>query len=134
MLLLAHLDRQPIPASLAADYRFVVAKCAMLLEEMVKIANLPRLPGQTCGWLAPTLGSLEMLQCLTQGVSQASRKNLGSAGKVPPLPGLTHLHGIPSFKCLLCLLVPACIASRRMVPLADGWRPQSSALSWGSLG
>ena len=84
MLLLAHLDRQPIPASLVGDHRFVITKCATLLEEMVKVANLPRLPGQTCGWLAPTLGSLEMLQCLTQGVSQASRKNLGTAGKVLP--------------------------------------------------
>ena len=85
MLLLAHLDRQPIPASLAADHRFVITKCLLLLEEMVKIANIPRNPVQTFGWLAPTMGSLEMMQCITQGVSQASRKNLGGGGKVQPL-------------------------------------------------
>ena len=94
MLLLAHLDREAVPPSLAADHKFVTTKCILLLEEMVKIANIPRAPGQTWGWLAPTVGSLEMMQCITQGVSQASRKSLGATGKVasPALGLRTRAH------------------------------------------
>ena len=81
MLLLAHLGRADIPATLQADHKYVITKSALLLEEIVKIANLPRNQyGQ--GWLAPTLGGLEMMQCLTQGISMASRKALGQSGKV----------------------------------------------------
>ena len=42
MLLLAHLDRERVPANLAADHKFVVTKCILLLEEMIKIAQVPR--------------------------------------------------------------------------------------------
>ena len=87
------LRREPIPATLAADHRFVVTKCILLLEEMLKIAQIPRVQGATTGWLAPTLGSLEMMQCITMAVSQDKRRSLGSAGKVPyQLPGTHSSH------------------------------------------
>ena len=41
---------------------------AQLLEEIVKIAVLPRSP--LGGWLAPTLGAIEFLQHLTQARTQ----------------------------------------------------------------
>ena len=81
MLILAHLGRADIPDSLVADHKYVVTKSALLLEEMIKIASLPR-PPHSLGWLAPIIGSVEMLQCLTQAVSVQSRKALGSSSKV----------------------------------------------------
>lgn len=49
LLLLAHLERMgpEVPAPLQADLRFVRQKCPPLLEEMVKIACLPR---NNMGW------------------------------------------------------------------------------------
>lgn len=64
--------------------RFVLTKSILLLEEMMKIAAFPR-PPNMLGWLAPAMGSLEMMQCLTQGVPTASRKALGQSSKVGAL-------------------------------------------------
>jgi hypothetical protein len=52
MLLLLHLERETgsIPQVLQADLKFVLQKCPLLLEEMFKIANLPR-PPFGYGWL-----------------------------------------------------------------------------------
>ena len=59
----------------------MLTKSALLLEEMIKIASLPR-PPHMLGWLAPALGSLEMLQCITQAVPIPTRKALGQNSKV----------------------------------------------------
>lgn len=51
MLLLAHLERESnIPTNLQQDLKFVLQKTPPLLEEMLKIATLPR-PPHGCGWL-----------------------------------------------------------------------------------
>lgn len=85
MLLLAHLSREPIPTALQPDLKFVLEKALPLLDEMVKIAALPRSP-HGFGWLAPTLGSVEMMQCIVQAVPMSLRKTIGQGGKVrgPP--------------------------------------------------
>jgi translocation protein SEC63 len=85
MLLLAHLGRAEVPRGLQADARFLLQKAPLLLEEMVKIANLPR-PPAGFGWLSPTVGSLEMMQCLTRAQALAARKALGQGGKARPAP------------------------------------------------
>lgn len=81
MLLLAHMDRVDIPPILHKDLEFVLKKSSVLLEEIVKIANIPRYTPY--GWLTPTIGAVEMLQCLTQAVSIGSRKSF-TQGKVNP--------------------------------------------------
>lgn len=52
MLLLAHLERMgaDVPAALQSDLRYVLAKSPLLLEEMIKIATLPRTQAGT-GWM-----------------------------------------------------------------------------------
>lgn len=82
MLLLAHMDRLEIPAILHKDLEYVLSKSAVFLEEIIKIANLPRT--SPYGWLTPTIGAVEMLQCITQAVSIGSRKSF-TQGKVKPL-------------------------------------------------
>ncbi len=79
-LLLAHLDRMDIPPILATDYKFVVKKCVMLLDEMVKIASMPRAPKAWAG-SPPTQAVIELQQSITQAVSISARKSLPS-GKV----------------------------------------------------
>lgn len=84
MLLLAHMDRLDIPPLLHKDLEFVLKKSTIFLEEMIKIANIPRF--SPYGWLTPTIGAIEMLQCLTQAVSIGSRKTFshGKARTVLP--------------------------------------------------
>lgn len=81
MLLLAYLSRAPIPAVLDKDLKFVLKRSPSLVEEMIKIAQLPR-PPVGYGWLTPALASIEFMQCLVQAVSLTSRKPiLTSSGK-----------------------------------------------------
>ena len=47
MLLLAHLSREDIPPSLLKDLHFVVTKCPGMLQEMMGIAAIPRMPVRT---------------------------------------------------------------------------------------
>jgi len=90
MLLLAHMARREIPPTLQKDLEFVLRKSPLLLEEMVKIANIPRTAGIPYGWLTPTIGAVELLQCLTQAVSIGSRKTFTHGTVAPPPP--THTH------------------------------------------
>ena len=79
-LLLAHLDRQDIPPILAADSKYVLKKCLQLLDEMLKIASMPRAP-RGLGWLTPTQAVIELQQSITQAVSISARKG-PTSGKV----------------------------------------------------
>ena len=97
MLLLAHMDRAEVPAALHKDLEYVLRKSCVFLEEMIKIANIPRHQSQPYGWLTPTIGAVEMMQCLTQAVSIGARKTF-THGKVSPLLP-------PSFSGLICQAV-----------------------------
>lgn len=65
MLLLSHMERGEVGASLQKDRRFVLNRSAALLAEMVNLAALPRQPAGY-GWLAPAVGSVEFLQHIIQ--------------------------------------------------------------------
>ena len=39
---------------------------------------------QGYGWLSPTVGALEFLQCLTQALTTSARKSLVQSAKVGP--------------------------------------------------
>ena len=100
MLLLAHLDRLEVPAILKKDLDFVLKKSVLLLEEMLKVANIPRYTPY--GWLTPTIACVEMLQCITQAVSIGSRKTFTS-GKVHLLPQQGFNQGEWTKSCQLVL-------------------------------
>lgn len=73
MLLLAHLAREDIPAVLQRDLQFLLTKGLPMLQEMLGLATAPRVkPGY--GWLAPTVGCIEMMQCMVQAVPLAAKK------------------------------------------------------------
>eukprot|EP00775_Hariotina_reticulata_P009185 gene9185-9351_t len=93
MLLLAHLDRvgDDVPQALQGDLRYVRTKSPQLLEEMVKIACLPR-PPLGYGWMTPALACVEMMQCIAQALPVAVRKGGGKAGDT--LAPLLQLPGL----------------------------------------
>ncbi|EFJ44468.1 molecular chaperone [Volvox carteri f. nagariensis] len=100
MLLLAHLDREhdSIPPSLQADLRFVLTKSPLLLDEMIKIAIMPR-PPAGYGWMTPTVAIVEMMQCVSQALSVSARKPAGgaSAKASANADGMAALLQLPHF-------------------------------------
>ena len=80
MLLLAYLGRREIPDALQSDLRFVLTRSPIFLEEMVKIAQIPRSPTQLYGWYEPIRGATQMCQCIVQAMSVDTRK--GTKAKV----------------------------------------------------
>ena len=74
MLLMAYFARLPVPRELLPDLRYVLTKSPFFLEEMLKIANIPRVYGWPFGWLAPTVGVLETLQCLSVALTPSARR------------------------------------------------------------
>eukprot|EP00879_Flechtneria_rotunda_P003234 GHRR01003457.1.p1 GENE.GHRR01003457.1~~GHRR01003457.1.p1 ORF type:complete len:707 (+),score=247.45 GHRR01003457.1:307-2427(+) len=96
MLLLAHLERlgPEVPAQLQADLKFVRSKSLLLLEEMLKLATIPRTQAGT-GWMTPSLACVEMMQCIAQAVPTSVRKPGGKADSLAPLlqlPGINQGH------------------------------------------
>ncbi|GIL87084.1 hypothetical protein Vretimale_14247 [Volvox reticuliferus] len=100
MLLLAHLDREHdnIPPSLQADLRFVLTKSPLLLDEMIKIAIMPR-PPAGYGWMTPAVAIVEMMQCVSQALSVSARKPTGSvsAKAAANADGMAALMQLPHF-------------------------------------
>ena len=82
MLLLAYLGRREVPDTLEADLKFVLKKSPIFLEEMVKIAQIPRHPQQLWGWYEPTKAAIQMSQCIVQAVGTDIRKGGGAKTKV----------------------------------------------------
>ncbi|PSC67006.1 dnaJ ERDJ2A, partial [Micractinium conductrix] len=70
MLLLAHLSREEIPAVLQKDLEFLLTKGQPL-------------PGY--GWLTPTVGCIELMQCMVQAVPLESKKaaHVGKSAESP---------------------------------------------------
>ncbi|PSC67052.1 dnaJ ERDJ2A [Micractinium conductrix] len=84
MLLLAHLSREEIPAVLQKDLEFLLTKGQPLVREMLGLSTAPRIqPGY--GWLTPTVGCIELMQCMVQAVPLESKKaaHVGKSAESP---------------------------------------------------
>lgn len=101
MLLLTYLERgsNEVPQMLQQDLKFVLQKSPLLLEEMFKIATLPR-PPHGNGWL---------VGCSPPpNVSSAWHGWLARSPPLPPLPVCLSalLASIASIACLAVCLAP----------------------------
>ncbi|KAG6528486.1 dnaJ protein ERDJ2-like [Zingiber officinale] len=78
LLIQAHLTREStmLSSSLLNDYRRMLELAPRLLEELVKIAVMPRSP-HGHGWLRPATGIVELSQCIIQAVPLSARKATG---------------------------------------------------------
>ncbi|KAG6535052.1 hypothetical protein ZIOFF_000006 [Zingiber officinale] len=78
LLIQAHLTREStmLSSSLLNDYKQMLELAPRLLEELVKIAVMPRSP-HGHGWLRPAIGIVELSQCIIQAVPLSARKATG---------------------------------------------------------
>ncbi|KAK4582898.1 hypothetical protein RGQ29_025891 [Quercus rubra] len=78
LLVQAQLNRESAALSpaLLGDFRRVLECSPRLLEELMKMAILPR-PSQRYGWLRPAIGVVELSQNFTQAVPLSARKTAG---------------------------------------------------------
>ncbi|XP_043724654.1 dnaJ protein ERDJ2-like [Telopea speciosissima] len=92
LLIQAQLTREAgtLPSALQGDFRHVLELAPRLLEELMKMAVIPRSP-QGHGWLRPAVGVVELSQSIIQAVPLNARKATGgSAEGVAPFLQLPH--------------------------------------------
>ncbi|PKA63676.1 Chaperone protein dnaJ 39 [Apostasia shenzhenica] len=78
LLVQAQLTRESatLSSSLISDFKHMLELAPRLLEELVKIAVLPR-PPVGHGWLRPAIGVVELSQSIVQAVPLSARKASG---------------------------------------------------------
>ncbi|CAH8378955.1 unnamed protein product [Eruca vesicaria subsp. sativa] len=92
LLIQAQLTRESgvLSPSLEGDFRRVLELAPRLLEELLKMAVLPR-TSQGHGWLRPAVGVVELSQCIVQAVPLSARKSSGvSSEGISPFLQLPH--------------------------------------------
>ncbi|CAA6656274.1 unnamed protein product [Spirodela intermedia] len=92
LLIHAQLAREsaPLPPALESDFKRLLELAPRLLEELVKIAVMPRSPNGR-GWLRPAIGVVELSQSIVQAVPLSARKVTGgSAEGIAPFLQLPH--------------------------------------------
>ncbi|XP_038887677.1 dnaJ protein ERDJ2A-like [Benincasa hispida] len=92
LLIQAQLTREfaNLPPPLNADFKHVLELAPRLLEELMKMALIPRnVQGQ--GWLRPATGVIELTQCVIQAVPLSTRKATGGSSEgIAPFLQLPH--------------------------------------------
>ncbi|KAF6157582.1 hypothetical protein GIB67_037155 [Kingdonia uniflora] len=92
LLILAQLTRETVdlPSTLQEDFKRVLEVAPRLLEELMKMAIIPRTQ-QGHGWLRPAIGVIELSQSIIQAVPLSARKaSGGSAEGIAPFLQLPH--------------------------------------------
>ncbi|KAL5676323.1 hypothetical protein ACJX0J_012454, partial [Zea mays] len=92
LLIQAHLTCESfaLTPALLKDYRHMLELAPRLLEELVKIAVLPRNP-HGFGWLRPALSVIELSQNIIQAVPLSARKASGANSEgIAPFLQLPH--------------------------------------------
>ncbi|EEF49040.1 dnaJ protein ERDJ2A [Ricinus communis] len=92
LLIQAQLTRESAALSpaLQGDFRRVLELAPRLLEELMKMAVIPR-TAQGHGWLRPAIGVVELSQCVVQAVPLSARKSTGGSPEgIAPFLQLPH--------------------------------------------
>ncbi|KAF5732393.1 translocation protein SEC63 isoform X1 [Tripterygium wilfordii] len=92
LLIQAQLTRETTTLSpaLLGDFRRVLELAPRLLEELMKMAVIPR-TGQGHGWLRPAVGVVELSQSVIQAVPLSARKASGGSSEgIAPFLQLPH--------------------------------------------
>ncbi|KAF2315559.1 hypothetical protein GH714_040067 [Hevea brasiliensis] len=92
LLIQAQLTRESAALSpaLLGDFRRVLELAPRLLEELMKMAVIPR-TAQGHGWLRPAIGVVELSQCIIQAVPLSARKTTGGSTEgIAPFLQLPH--------------------------------------------
>ncbi|GKU89242.1 hypothetical protein SLEP1_g3407 [Rubroshorea leprosula] len=80
LLIQAQLTRElsTLSPALLGDFKRVLELAPRLLEELLKMAVIPR-TAQGHGWLRPAIGVVELSQCIIQAVPLSARKATGGS-------------------------------------------------------
>ncbi|XP_010449105.1 PREDICTED: dnaJ protein ERDJ2B [Camelina sativa] len=91
LLIQKQLTRESTVLSLTLqnDFRRVLEFAPRLLEDLMKMAVIPR-NEQGRGWLSPALGVMELSQCIVQAVPLSARKS--SSEGIAPFLQLPHVN------------------------------------------
>ncbi|GAA0160995.1 scaffold/adaptor protein [Lithospermum erythrorhizon] len=91
LLIQAQMTRETAALSpyLQHDFRHILELAPRLLEELMKMALIPRTQ-HGHGWLRPALGVVELSQSIIQAVPLSSRKAIGSGEGYAPFLQLPH--------------------------------------------
>ncbi|XP_019707516.1 dnaJ protein ERDJ2 isoform X2 [Elaeis guineensis] len=92
LLIQAHLTRESaaLSSALQKDFKRMLELAPRLLEELMKIAVLPRSP-KGYGWLRPAIGVVELSQSIIQAVPLGARKAAGGNSEgIAPFLQLPH--------------------------------------------
>ncbi|KAK7304030.1 hypothetical protein RJT34_15023 [Clitoria ternatea] len=94
LLVQAQLTREfaALSPSLQSDFRRILETAPRLLEELMKMAVIPR-NAQGHGWLRPAVGVVELSQCIIQAVPLSARKTTGGSPEgIAPFLQLPHIN------------------------------------------
>lgn len=94
LLVQAQLTRETsaLSPNLQRDFRHVLELAPRLLEELMKMAIIPR-PPHGHGWLRPAIGVVELSQSIVQAVQLSSRKATGGSSEgYGPFLQLPHFN------------------------------------------
>ncbi|KZV48942.1 hypothetical protein F511_09538 [Dorcoceras hygrometricum] len=82
LLMQAHLTRETAALSLSLhhDLKKMISLAPRLLEELMKMAIIPRTQ-QGHGWLRPAIGVVELSQSIIQAVPLSARKSIGASSE-----------------------------------------------------
>ncbi|XP_057531686.1 dnaJ protein ERDJ2A [Amaranthus tricolor] len=100
LLIQAHLTRETadLPPTLNSDLKRVLELAPRLLEELMKMALIPR-TAQNHGWLRPAIGVVELSQCVIQAVPLSAKKaGGGSTEGIAPFLQLPHFSEVVTKK------------------------------------
>ncbi|KAJ4955220.1 hypothetical protein NE237_012003 [Protea cynaroides] len=92
LLIQAQLTRESatLSSALLGDFRHVLELTPRLLEELMKMAIIPRSP-QGHGWLRPAIGVVELSQSIIQAVPLSAKKSTGGSTEgIAPFLQLPH--------------------------------------------
>ncbi|ONK75289.1 uncharacterized protein A4U43_C03F15310 [Asparagus officinalis] len=93
LLIQAQLTRESalLSPSLQSDFKEMLELAPRLLEELLKMAVIPR-SSQGHGWLRPAIGVVELSQCIIQAVPLSARKVTGGNSEgIAPFLQLPHV-------------------------------------------
>ncbi|KAI6699108.1 hypothetical protein NL676_019227 [Syzygium grande] len=93
LLIQAQLTRESdsLSPALVGDFRRVLELAPRLLEELMKMAVIPR-TAQGHGWLRPAVGVVELSQCIIQAVPLSAKKTTGGSSEgIAPFLQLPHI-------------------------------------------
>ena len=94
LLVQAQLTREfaALSPSLQSDFKRILETAPRLLEELMKMAVIPR-NAQGHGWLRPAIGVVELSQCIIQAVPLSARKTTGGSPEgIAPFLQLPHIN------------------------------------------